>query len=305
MKLSAAAAGLLGLVLLLRGWKRGSGAWRAAAVAGLIAAGSAVLGWYAYARWLSTTHGQWEFLQALKLPQNLDDVTRPLWKVLVQWLPEFFVSYAHFVLVIIGVIALVRARNRVTRALRLPLAAYGAGIAIFMAAFLSVLDMHDYFMAPIVPFLVLLAVLGARALYRASSVRAWPGALLVVLLVLVPAAEVIAASPDSSVMSRIRICFTCNGARRVHAARRPHRRRRRLLTEHLPVLRTPEGQEPGGECRSGHAAGTDGSGGSVARVRLARVRAKGRRAPRLEPVADIGKFRVFRLLARNPADDPD
>lgn len=186
VKLSAGAAGFAGIVLLVSGWKRSNTAWRAAVIVTCVAAAIIVLSWYGYSRWLTETHGQFEFLQGLKLPQSLDDVTRPLWKVGLQWLPELFVSYPQFVLVLVGAWALARRRDDVARHLRSWVLAYAAGLAVFAAAFLSILDVHDYFMHPAVPLLVLIATIGVRSLYRASRQRRAVAELLLVLLLAVP-----------------------------------------------------------------------------------------------------------------------
>lgn len=186
LKLSAGTAGLAGLVLLAPGWKRADARWRTIALVTGFAALAVVVGWYGYSRWLSETHGQYEFLLGLRLPSDMAEVTRPLWKVFVQWLPELFVSYPQFVLVAVGVWTLARKDDGVVDRLRPFVLGYALGLGVFMVAFLAMLDMHDYFLHPLVPLLVLIATLGLRTMVRAVRGRRVVHALALVLLVAVP-----------------------------------------------------------------------------------------------------------------------
>ena len=180
LKLSSAAAWPAVAVLLARGL-RGESRARRLRVLGLVAVALLpVIAWYAWARHLSAANHNFDFMLSSKLPYPLALVPGVARKVLLQWLPEVYVSYPQFMLALLGVEVLWRRDEKGLRAL---FAAYGLGLLAYAVAVLPMLDMHDYFMTPMVAPLLVLVLLGLHRLAGlARNLRAarWALALLVI-----------------------------------------------------------------------------------------------------------------------------
>src|SRR5258706_3831395 len=157
LKLSSAAAWPPALVY---GWRRLRvlrGGRAGVAIAALGGA-AAVAAWYLWARHLSEVHHNHDFMLASKLPYPIAIVPGVARKVLMQWLPEVYSSYPQFVLVLIGLWGL---RREEYRPLRASLLAAALGLVLYAIPVLPMLEMHDYFMTPVVVPLLILSVLGA------------------------------------------------------------------------------------------------------------------------------------------------
>jgi hypothetical protein len=168
VKISAVVAWPAALVLIARGWRRTDARGRTTCLAGIGAAVGLPLAWYAWARHLDATYGIAAFRLEPAFPYPLAVVPGLLVKVLLQWLPEFWVSYPEFALLLLGVWQLLRVDAYGVRPVVL---AYACGLAAFTIAMLPTLRVHDYYMMPALPLLVLLVTLGFDRLVAAVRDR--------------------------------------------------------------------------------------------------------------------------------------
>ena len=167
LKLSSAAAWPPALV---DGWRRLRALrdGRASVAIAALVGGAAVAAWYLWARHLSDANHNHDFMLASKLPYPIAIVPGVARKVLMQWLPEVYSSYPQFVLVLVGLWGL---RRDEYRPLRATLLAWALGLILYAIPVLPMLEMHDYFMTPVVVPLLILSVLGAKTLAEAGSTR--------------------------------------------------------------------------------------------------------------------------------------
>jgi 4-amino-4-deoxy-L-arabinose transferase-like glycosyltransferase len=139
--------------------------------------------WYLYARHLSAMNENFDFKLSTSFPYPLDIVPRVSKKVLVQWLPELYINYAEFVFFAAGIVVLARTRD-------LPLKRFGfwfgVGVVAYMCAFLPMLEMHDYYMVSSIQFLIIVSVIGFRAIWEKALASKRVAAGLIVLCVLIP-----------------------------------------------------------------------------------------------------------------------
>jgi hypothetical protein len=163
VKTSAVVAWPVAALLLARGWPRADARARVLSIVAVVAAVAAVLAWYAWARYLAT-QGPELFLLRWMFPYSLRLIPELGGKVLFQWLPEMAVSYPEAALVALGVWQLARTDPL---ALRAPVLAYTGGVVLFLTAMLPQLRVHDYYLMPALPLLVLLATLGVAWLDEA------------------------------------------------------------------------------------------------------------------------------------------
>lgn len=178
LKLSAAAAGPAALVLLLRGWPRFDGRTRAVTVAGSLAALAIVAAWYVWARHLSLAYHNNDFLLGIHFPFDPAIMPPVLRKVVLQWLPEVYLSYPEFALLVLGLATLVRRPQPVLAAYA---GAYAFGLVLYLLAFMHMFEMHDYYMMPVLGLLMPVATLGGLQLVQsAQRSRAWAWALAIV-----------------------------------------------------------------------------------------------------------------------------
>ncbi len=184
VKLSSAAAWPAVLLVLADGARRATVRQRlvvgAAAAVGL----AIVAGWYVWARHLSAVYGNQDFLLSPIFPFRRALVPVVLRRVFVRWLPEVYVSYPQFVLVLIGVVALWRTGGPAGHVL----AAWTAGLVVYGASMGPHLIMHDYYMAPATPMLLLVATVGLERVAAAAETGrapAWLAGALVVAMVIV------------------------------------------------------------------------------------------------------------------------
>jgi hypothetical protein len=165
LKLSSAAAWPAVALLLARGLRGGEPRRLRGSIVRLGAGLLAVLAWYAWARHLSDVHHNHDFLLATKLPYDPAIVPGIARKVLLQWLPEMYVSYPQFALALLGAFSLRRAAAPGLGAFAI---AFTAGLVAYGAAELPMLEMHDYFMMPVVALLLVLVLAGLHRLAAAA-----------------------------------------------------------------------------------------------------------------------------------------
>ena len=180
LKVSSVALWPAAAILLARGG-RGERTRQLPRVLAAVACGLLpVLAWYLWARHLSAVNHNHDFMLESKLPYPMAIVPGVARKVLLQWLPEVYLSYPQFMLALVGVFTL---RRRGVSPAAAPLVAAALGLLAYAVAVLPMLDMHDYFMTPVVVPLLLLALLGLwriRELARTVHTARWA---LVVLLI--------------------------------------------------------------------------------------------------------------------------
>lgn len=130
-----------------------------------------VLVWYAYAHHLRMAYHNEDYVLAPQFPYPGSLVPALLCKILVQWLPEMYLSYAQFALMAVGVYAISRAgRGTARRFVILSL----AGCVVYVVAFLPLFEDHDYYALPALPFLVVLGTAGVGYLVeKKSPAPAW------------------------------------------------------------------------------------------------------------------------------------
>lgn len=157
LKLSSLALWPAAAVLLARGWRGERTRPLPRVLAAMACALLPVLAWYLWARHLSAVNHNCDFMLESKLPYPIAIVPAVARKVFLQWLPEVYLSYPQFILALVGVFAL---RRRGGSPAAAPLAAAALGLLAYAVAVLPMLDMHDYFMTPIVVPLLLLTLIG-------------------------------------------------------------------------------------------------------------------------------------------------
>jgi hypothetical protein len=161
------------LVLPLVLWRLWStvpaGSSRLRRLGGLALAVGAVGSWYLYARGLSLAAANHDFKLRSAFPYPLHTVPGPLKAVFLQWLPEFYLTYGAFALFLVGLaLALRGARSRQGDSPAYE-AWYALGAAALIVAELPMLDAHDYYLIPVLPLLVMVAVRGWSRLSRADA----------------------------------------------------------------------------------------------------------------------------------------
>ncbi len=178
VKVSALLAWPAALLCLVPAWRSRTLAWRGAILGAATVGIGLVVTWYAYAAHLSAVYRNYDFLLATMWPYPPHLVALVLRKVVVQWLPEVYLSYPEFALFLAGLVVLARARRHAAMPVLL---AYAAGLAAYMAAYLPRLEIHDYHMIVAIPPLVLITTMGALALVDGARSRRAAAATLAVL----------------------------------------------------------------------------------------------------------------------------
>src|SRR5262245_56798661 len=185
VKLSSVAAWPAAVLLLWRGLRPATTRRRVLTLATAVTGLAVVVAWYVWARHLSDVSGNRDFLLSPVLSYRTSRRMFVLRRVFVRWLPEVYVSYPQFVLLLIGVREVVRPGNRTTAVV---LAAWGLGLVAYGTAMARHLAVHDYYMAPATPLLLLLATLGVERLWTAAErtrPAAWIAGLLIALTAVV------------------------------------------------------------------------------------------------------------------------
>ncbi len=178
LKLSAAAAGPAALVLLARGWPRFDARCPAVAVAGAVTALTIVAAWYLWARHPSLTYHNLDFTLGTHFPYDPAIIAPVLRKVVLQWLPEVYLSYPQFILFAVGLVVVVRRPLPVIAAFS---GAYALGLALYLVPFMEQFEMHDYYMMPVLGVLMPIATLGGLHMIQAARrSRGWAWALAIV-----------------------------------------------------------------------------------------------------------------------------
>jgi len=127
---------------------------------GLIGSLTIVTVWYLYARYLSRTYHNFDFLLTLRFPENFPIFLKTIKKVFLSWLPEMYINYAEFILFILGLYALFKQQIQFPK-LRLFFKYFALGIFLFMIAMFPMLIHHDYYMIPSLPLLIGVSTIGA------------------------------------------------------------------------------------------------------------------------------------------------
>jgi 4-amino-4-deoxy-L-arabinose transferase-like glycosyltransferase len=144
--------------------------------------------WYAYARYLSNTYNNYDFLLGWKLPYDLHTALYCTKKMLIVWLPEMYLNYGAFILFMVGIYSLCKTAKK-TKTLSLFLSTVGIGLLCFIIVMLPMLDVHDYYMIPSLPFLLTISVTGAMFLiekYERENSSKVSKILLYILIICVP-----------------------------------------------------------------------------------------------------------------------
>lgn len=195
-KLQYLAIGAPIAVVILRDlWLRRLGWQRLPALAlfGVVAV-AVPLAWYARAVRLIKESGLADFGLELRPADSLGTALRILGKNLASDLPELLVGFPGFVLLLLGLVALVT-RWRGGYARRpwlLPLLGWGGVLLAYHLIELSQMEVHQYYMLPYLPLLMLTVALGATWLQRQKRGALW----LALLLGLQPVAAAVRIIPS-------------------------------------------------------------------------------------------------------------
>ncbi|WP_165822194.1 ArnT family glycosyltransferase [Hymenobacter edaphi] len=192
-KLQYLAIGAPIAVLILRDlWLRRL-PWRRLPALGLFAAVAVgvPLAWYARAVRLIKESGLADFGLELRPADSLSTAVRILRENLLSDLPELLVGFPGFVLLVVGLVALVRA-GYVRRFWFLPMLAWAVVLLAYHLIELSQMDVHQYYMLPYLPLLMLTVALGAAWLQPRHRGALW----LALLLGLQPVAAAIRVIPS-------------------------------------------------------------------------------------------------------------
>jgi 4-amino-4-deoxy-L-arabinose transferase-like glycosyltransferase len=139
--------------------------------------------WYFYARYLSNTYHNFDFRLNSNFPYDPYVAFSVLKKVFIQWLPELYINYAQFILFCVGIYYLRRINNKTVQYFLL---FYTLGYLAYMAVFLPMFQIHDYYAIPAIPLLIVLVTSGFQWMLEQSETRLWAGRLTILLLMLVP-----------------------------------------------------------------------------------------------------------------------
>jgi hypothetical protein len=168
IKLSSMLAWPAALLCLPAVWSRRTRGWRVGLLLSLLLGLGAAIAWYVHADRLSATYGIDDFLLRTMLPYPPAIMLPVLGKVVLQWLPEVYLSYPEFILLLFGLPVLASAAGRPWRPVAL---VYAGGLALYAFAFLPRLEIHDYYMLVALPLLVLISTLGALRLLAMAQER--------------------------------------------------------------------------------------------------------------------------------------
>ncbi len=183
LKVSALFVAAYFLRVIWQARKGGSTFWR---LASLALALLLVLLWYLYAMHLSGAYGNFDFRLNPEWQRGLKGSLGVLVTVFFKWLPGFFVSVIQLPLLLLGLVILARDKGSAARDFAV---FFLAGFLVYAVMFYPMFTMHDYYMIPALPLLVLLCAWGMRALLQAAQRRKhafW--ALCLLLAVLIPLA---------------------------------------------------------------------------------------------------------------------
>ncbi|GAA3935226.1 glycosyltransferase family 39 protein [Hymenobacter algoricola] len=167
-------------VLVLRDAMQRRLRWRdALALAGFaVVTVGATLAWYRYALALIETSGLADFGLEVRPAANLAVALKTLQHNLVSDLPELLLNFANFILLLLGLVVLVR--QRLYRHPWFgPVLAWALALLAYHIIELRQMTVHQYYMLPYLPVLLLPVVAGARWLSRQPR---WHWALALLLL---------------------------------------------------------------------------------------------------------------------------
>ncbi|MCC3155942.1 glycosyltransferase family 39 protein [Hymenobacter sp. 15J16-1T3B] len=149
------------------------------------------LAWYARAVRLIKESGLADFGLELRPADSISTALRILRENLTSDLPELLVGFPGFVLLLLGLAALVRG-GYARRFWFLPLLGWAAVLLAYHLIELSQMDVHQYYMLPYLPVLMLVVALGAAWLQRQKRGALW----LALLLGLQPVAAAVRVIPS-------------------------------------------------------------------------------------------------------------
>ncbi|PJJ48476.1 ArnT family glycosyltransferase [Hymenobacter chitinivorans] len=168
-------------VLILRDlWQRRL-SWRRDALPLLVFAVVTVgctLAWYAYAVRLIETSGLADFGLELRPASDLAAAVKTLTHNLISDIPELLINYGNFGLLVLGLVAVARG-GYVRRYWFGPLLAWALALLAYHLIELRQMSVHQYYMLPYLPVLLLVVVVGAGWLAQQPKWR-WALALLLV-----------------------------------------------------------------------------------------------------------------------------
>jgi tetratricopeptide (TPR) repeat protein len=183
LKISALFVALYFMRVICQARKGGNTFWR---LASLALALLLVLLWYLYAMHLSGAYGNFDFRLNPEWQRGLTGSLEVLVTVFFKWLPGFFVSVIQLPLLLLGLVVLARQKGSAAKDFTV---FFLAGFLAYAGMFYPMFTLHDYYMIPALPLLVLGCALGMRALLKTSQKRKhvfW--ALWLLLVVMVPLA---------------------------------------------------------------------------------------------------------------------
>lgn len=149
------------------------------------------LAWYARAVRLIKESGLADFGLELRPADSLRTALRILRENLVSDLPELLVGFPGFVLLVLGLVALGRG-GHARRPWFWPLLGWAAVLLAYHLIELSQMDVHQYYMLPYLPLLMLAVALGAVWLQQRQRGAFW----LALLLGLQPVAAAVRIIPS-------------------------------------------------------------------------------------------------------------
>ncbi|RYU78419.1 ArnT family glycosyltransferase [Hymenobacter persicinus] len=145
-----------------------------------VVAVGATLGWYAYALHLIKVSGLTDFGLEVRPTTDLGVALHTLQHNLTSDVPELLLNYANFLLLVLGLVLVVAGGKRYSRHPWFgPVLAWALALLAYHLMELRQMTVHQYYMIPYLPVLLLPAILGAGWLLRRPR---WRPVLLLLLL---------------------------------------------------------------------------------------------------------------------------
>ncbi len=144
-----------------------------------------VLTWYLYARYLSNTFGNTDFLLQPKFPYPFSVIPQILRKVIVQWLPELYINYAEFIFFSIGIYFLMKNYDNY-KSVKKFISIYLGAFILYFIAFLPMFEYHDYYAIPILPVLIIICTIGFEKVLEISYSKKLVYWFVLILLIIMP-----------------------------------------------------------------------------------------------------------------------
>jgi len=152
----------------------------------LAAAVLLVMAWYFYARHISAAFGNSDFRLSPEWPKGFKNSLAILTTVFLKWLPGFFLSISQLPLFLLGLVTLGKKSSAEIKTFS---RFFLAGFLLYALMFFPLFKMHDYYLIPALPLLILPCAAGMAALLKAARAKKFVFYLLCLLLaVLIPLA---------------------------------------------------------------------------------------------------------------------